>query len=494
MDLVNIPKKLVNKFNKNHIKTVEDLQNNYFKLTQSVGFGGIFKATLLDYIDREGIEIPNKDSSPKDEQIQPLVTKELDFDPPPSKLLTKVFERANIYNKDDLRRDYKKIIKSSYFGAKRLDDLISYMETLGIKDIPEIIKKEHQASTSNMFEDIQNGLDKLVQENHTKFIFPFHSALNIAFSKLHIKNLKDLQKKLPALQMLLRKKLTAISELRNSINDTIKFYEVPEENTSKPTSKNLLDNYTAGLSILSNHGSLSKIKFTPKIAAHLIGKDVDGVPRIDFQVIQQLNALKKAVNTSLFISENDALLFFCSDLSQVQPSHRTIIQLICKSLGYKVRDFKRLGEKKGSSIFIAKDTKSIHILNNIVDKVNIQLQSSITPVNAATLFENLNIDKNEELNLKVFTHLLDNLSHIKKANNKYSLTAEKLKSKADIAARILYESQKKMSTTELCDAVNKILKEKGLAQNKENQRTATSFLQNPNVAFNPKNGIWTFKK
>lgn len=493
MDLVNIPKKLVNKFNKNHIATVEDLQQNYFKLTNSVGFGGIFKATLLDYIDKEGIEIPNKDSFKKEEQAQTLEARKMDFTPPPSKLLTKVFERAGIYNADDLKRDYKKIIKSSYFGVKRLDDLISYMEQLGIKDIPDIIKKEHQASTNNMFEEIKNGLDKLIQDNHTKFIFPFHSALNIAFAKLHIKSLKDLQKKLPALQMLLRKKLTAISELKNSINDTISFYETPEESPKHP-SQNLLDNYTAGLNILAGKSSLSRIKFTPKIAAHLIGKDVDGVPRVDFQVITQLNALKKAVNTSLFLSENDALAFFCPDPKQAEPNHRIIIQLICKALGYKVRDFKRLGEKKGSSIFIAKDTKSIHILNSIVDKINIYLQSAITPVNAATLFENLDINTNEELNLKVFTHLLDNLSHVKKASNKYSLTAEKLKSKADIAARILYDSQKKMTTKELCDAVNKILKDKGLPQNKENQRTATSFLQNPNVAFNPKNGIWTFKK
>ena len=55
MELQNIPTKLVNKFKKANIKTVEDLQKNYNRLINGLGFGGIFVAALLDYMQREGI-------------------------------------------------------------------------------------------------------------------------------------------------------------------------------------------------------------------------------------------------------------------------------------------------------------------------------------------------------------------------------------------------------------------------------------------------------
>jgi hypothetical protein len=70
MELQNIPTKLVNKFKKANIRTVEDLQKNYNRLINGLGFGGIFVAALLDYMQREGIKLPEGSSTHRNNSVQ----------------------------------------------------------------------------------------------------------------------------------------------------------------------------------------------------------------------------------------------------------------------------------------------------------------------------------------------------------------------------------------------------------------------------------------
>ena len=488
MELRNVPTKLVNKFKKANIKTVEDLQENYNRLINGLGFGGIFVAALLDYMQREGIKLPEGTATHRENTNE--TKKEFRFSPPPSKLLTKAFIKANIYSIEDLQKNFKELTKAEYFGNKRIDELVKYMKVLGIKDIPESLQAKHLASSQSQFAIIKKDVDELVACKKTKFLFPCNAALSIAFAKVHIKNMKDLQKKIQELQETLRSKHVAISELRSWIKDTKEYYKTHESEGKQ----NVLSIYVRGLKAFAPGVSVYKIRYTQKIAAYLTGKNVADMPRIDGQAIVQLNKARDLIQKHSFLAANDILRQFSLNIKDITKEERWISRLLCRAAGFKVRDLKRYGQPKGFDIFVTKNSAIAHQIKDTADCAYEILQNTVVPIDIPTISKALAKRGLKKLDDEKLAHLLSNLSYIEKSGKCFTVPIEKLKSKADIAQRILYTTDKKLSTEELCTRVNKVLKQKNKPTNMETQRSATSFMKNENILFNIKTGEWSFKK
>lgn len=488
MELQNIPTKLVNKFKKANIRTVEDLQNNYNRLINGLGFGGIFVAALLDYMQREGIKLPEGTSTHREDAVQSK--KEFKFSPPPSKLLTKAFIKANIYSVEDLQKNFRELTKAEYFGNKRIDELVKYMKVLGIKEIPESLKAKHLASIQSQFAIIKKDVDELVARKKTKFLFPCNAALSIAFAKLRINNMRDLQKKTQELQETLRSKHVAISELRSWIRDTKEYYKTHESERKQ----NVLSIYVNGLKTIAPGVSVYKVRYTQKLAAYLTGKNVADMPRIDGQAIVQLNNARELIQKHSFLAANDILRQFSLNIKDITQEERWISRLLCRAAGFKVRDLKRYGQPKGFDIFVTKNSAIAHLIKNIADRSYEILQNGVVPVDIATISKALAKRGIKKIDDEKLAHLLSNLSYIEKCGKNFAVPIEKLKSKADIAERILFTIDKKLSTVELCTRVNKVLKLKNKPTNLETQRSATSFMKNDNIVFHIKTGEWSYKK
>ncbi len=488
MELQNIPTKLVNKFKKANIKTVEDLQKNYNRLINGLGFGGIFVAALLDYMQREGIKLPEGSSTHRNDNVQ--TKKKFSFSPPPSKLLTRAFIKANIYSVEDLQKNYKELTKAEYFGNKRIDELIKYMKVLGIKDIPESLKAKHLASIQSQFNIIRRDVDELVARKKTKFLYPCNAALSIAFAKLHINNMKVLQKKMKELQDILRSKHVAISELRSWIKDTKEYYRSHESERKQ----NVLSMYVKGLKAIVPDENLHKIRYTQKIAAYLTGKNIPDMPRIDGQAIVQLNNARELIKKHTFLAANDVLRQFSLNIKEITDEERFVSRLLCRASGYKVRDLKRYGQPKGFDIFVTNSSATAHLIKDIADCSYEILQNEVIPVDIATISKGLAKRGLKKLDDEKLIHLLSNLSYIEKVGNCFTVPIGKLKSKGDIAQRILYTYGKKISTEELCVKVNKVLKLRNKPTNMETQRSATAFMRNEKIVFHTKTGDWSYKK
>lgn len=488
MELQNIPTKLVNKFKKANIRTVEDLQNNYNRLINGLGFGGIFVAALLDYMQREGIKLP--EGAMTQRKDEPRTKKEFSFSPPPSKLLTKAFIKANIYSIEDLQKNFKELTKAEYFGNKRIDELVKYMKVLGIKDIPESLKAKHLASIQSQFAIIKKDVDELVACKKTKFLFPCNAALSIAFAKLHINNMKDLQKKLQDLQEVLRSKHVAISELRTWIQDTKEYYK----NNESERKQNVLSIYLKGLKTIAPGESIRKIRYTQKIAAYLVGKNIAGMPRVDGQAMVQLNNARELVQKHSFLAANEILRQFSTNIKEITDEERLVSRLLCRAAGYKIPDLKRYGQKKGFDMFVTKNSAIAHLIKDVADEAYEILQAEVIPTDITKISKALAKRGFKKLDEEKLAHLLSNLSYIERNGKLYSIPIEKLKSKSDIAERILYTLDKRISTDELCARVNKVLKQKNKPTNTETQRSATNFMKNENIVFHIKTGEWSFKK
>lgn len=488
MDLQNIPTKLVNKFNKANIRTVEDLQSNYHQLINGLGFGGIFVASLLDYMEREGIKRPEGCSTRREADYE--TKKEFSFDPPPSKLLTKAFIKANIYSVEDLKKNFKELIKAEYFGSKRIDELIRYMEQLGIEDIPNSLKAKHQASIKSQFEVIKDEVDALVEKKQTKFLFPCNAALSIAFAKLHIDNMKDLQKKLPELQEALRSKKVAINELRNWISDTTEYYK----NNSSDNKQNILSMYQEGLKAILPGDELKKTQFNQKMAAYLTGKYIADLPRVDGQAMVQLSTVKTQIQKNSFLAGSEVLHILCPNTKDLPKNERVTAHLLCRAAGFKVRDLRRYGQEKGIDIFVTKSSAVAHLIKELASLSYDFLQSEVIPADAEKITKAVKKHCTKKFDESIITHLLSNLSYIERTGNKFSVPISKLKSRGDIAARILYTLDKGLTTEELCTKINKVLKAKGKPTHAEIQRAAVSFIQNKQIVFNTETGVWTLKK
>lgn len=488
MELKNVPTKLVNKFKKANIKTVEDLQKNYNRLINGLGFGGIFVAALLDYMQREGIKLPEGSATHREIVVE--TKKEFNFVPPPSKLLTKAFIKANIYSVEDLQKNFKELTKAEYFGNKRIDELVKYMKVLGIKDIPESLQAKQQATIQSQFAIIKKDVDELVVCKKTKFLFPCNAALSIAFAKLHINNMKDLQKKLQDLQEVLRSKHVAISELRTWIQDTKEYYK----NNESERKQNVLSIYLNGLKAIAPGESIRKIRYTQKIAAYLMGKNIANMPRVDGQAMVQLNNAKELVQKHSFLAANEILRQFSTNIKDITNDERIVARLLCRAAGYKIRDLKRYGQKKGFDMFVTKNSATAHLIKDVADRSYEILQLEVIPADITKISKALAQRGYKKLNEERLAHLLSNLSYIERNGKLFSIPIDKLKSKSDIAARILYTLDKKVSTDELCSRVNKILKQKNKPTNTETQRAATAFMKNDKILFNTKTGEWSFKK
>lgn len=488
MDLQNIPTKLANKFNKANIRTVEDLQSNYHQLINGLGFGGIFVASLLDYMEREGIKRPEGTSTRREVVCE--TKKEFSFDPPPSKLLTKAFIKANIYSVEDLQKNYKGLIKAEYFGSKRINELIRYMEQLGIKDIPNTLKAQHQASIPSQFETIKNDVESLVKNKQTKFLFPCNAALSVAFAKLHIENMRDLQKKLSELQDVLRSKKVAINELRNWISDTIEYYK----NNKVDNKQNILAMYQEGLKTILPGDKIKKTQFNQKMAAYLTGKYIADLPRVDGQAMVQLSSVKTQIQKYSFLSGNEVLRIFCPSTKEISENERVTAHLLCRAAGFKVRDLRRYGQAKGTDIFVTRNSAVAHLIKELASLSYDFLQSEIIPADVEKITKAVKKHCTKKFDESIITHLLSNLSFIEKYGNKFSVPANKLKSKGDIAARILYMQDICLTTEELCKKINKILKTKAKPNRAEIQRAAVLFAQNKHIVLNTETGKWSYKK
>lgn len=488
MDLQNIPTKLANKFNKANIRTVEDLQSNYNQLINGLGFGGIFVASLLDYMEREGIKRPEGCSTRR--EVANETKKEFSFDPPPSKLLTKAFIKANIYSVEDLQKNYKELIKGEYFGDKRVAELIAYMEKLGIKDIPNTLKAKHQASIQSQFEIIKNEVDFLVKNKQVKFLFPCNAALSIAFAKLHIENMKDLQKKLPELQEFLRSKMVAITELRNWIDDTTEYYK----NGSAENKLNILSMYQEGLKTILPNEEFKKTQYNQKMAAYLTGKYIADLPRVDGQAMVQLGNVKAQIQKNSFLAGNEVLRILSPNTKEISANERVTAHLLCRAAGFKVRDLRRYGQEKGIDMFVTKNSTVAHLIRELASLSYDFLQSEIIPASAEKITKAIKKSCTKKFDENIISHLLSNLSFIEKSGNKFSVPMNRLKSKSDIAARILFTLGKKLSTEELCIKVNKVLKQKGKPTHTELQRAAVAFAQNDRIVFHTETGKWAYKE
>lgn len=487
MDLQNVPTKLVNKFNKANIRTVEDLQSNYNQLINGLGFGGIFVASLLDYMEREGIKRPEGCSTRREVNCE--TKREFSFDPPPSKLLTKAFIKANIYSVEDLQKNYKELIKAEYFGNKRVAELIAYMEKLGIKDIPNTLKAKHQASIQSQFEIIKDDVDTLVENKQTKFLFPCNAALSIAFAKLHINNMRDLQKKLPELQETLRSKMVAINELRNWISDTTEYYK----NNSSENKQNILTMYQNGLEAILPSKEFNKSQYNQKTAAYLTGKYIADLPRVDGQAMVQLGNVKAQIQKHSFLSENEVLHILSPNTKDISSNERVTAHLLCRAAGFKVRDLRRYGQEKGIDIFVTKNSAVAHLIKELANLAYDFLQSAVIPVDSEQITKAIKKSCTKKFDEGIVSHLLSYLSFIEKNGGKFSIPTHKLKSKSDIAARILYTLDKKLTTEELCTKVNKVLKAKGKPSRTELQRAAVAFAQNALIGFDTRTNEWSFK-
>lgn len=488
MDLQNVPTKLVNKFNKANIRTVEDLQSNYNQLINGLGFGGIFVASLLDYMEREGIKRPEGCSTRREPVCE--TKKEFSFDPPPSKLLTKAFIKANIYSVEDLQKNFKNLIKAEYFGNKRVAELIRYMEQLGIKDIPNTLKAKHQASIQSQFEQIKENVDALVESKQTKFLFPCNAALSIAFAKLHINNMKDLQKKLPELQEALRSKLVAINELRNWILDTSEYYR----NNNAESKQNILTMYQDGLETILPSKEFKKTQYNQKTAAYLTGKYIADLPRVDGQAMIQLSNVKTQIQKLSFLSGSEVLRILSPNTKEISSNERVTAHLLCRAAGFKVRDLRRYGQEKGIDIFVTQNSAIAHLIKELANLSYDFLQSEIIPADTEQITRELKKRCNKKFDGSIISHLLSNLSFIEKTGGKFSIPANKLKSKSDIATRILYTLDKPLTTEELCTRINKILKIKNKPSHAELLRATVSFAQNKRIVFNDNAGGWSYKK
>ena len=405
-------------------------------------------------------------------------------------MLTRAFIKANIYSVEDLQKNYKELTKAEYFGNKRIDELIKYMKVLGIKDIPESLKAKHLASIQSQFNIIRRDVDELVARKKTKFLYPCNAALSIAFAKLHINNMKVLQKKMKELQDILRSKHVAISELRSWIKDTKEYYRSHESERKQ----NVLSMYVKGLKAIVPDENLHKIRYTQKIAAYLTGKNIPDMPRIDGQAIVQLNNARELVKKHTFLAANDVLRQFSLNIKEITDEERFVSRLLCRASGYKVRDLKRYGQPKGFDIFVTNSSATAHLIKAIADCSYEILQNEVIPVDIATISKGLAKRGLKKLDDEKLIHLLSNLSYIEKVGNCFTVPIGKLKSKGDIAQRILYTYGKKISTEELCVKVNKVLKLKNKPTNMETQRSATAFMRNEKIVFHTKTGDWSYKK
>ena len=288
----------------------------------------------------------------------------------------------------------------------------------------------------------------------------------------------------------MRSKHVAISELRSWIKDTKEYYRSHESERKQ----NVLSMYVKGLKAIVPDENLHKIRYTQKIAAYLTGKNIPDMPRIDGQAIVQLNNARELIKKHTFLAANDVLRQFSLNIKEITDEERFVSRLLCRASGYKVRDLKRYGQPKGFDIFVTNSSATAHLIKAIADCSYEILQNEVIPVDIATISKGLAKRGLKKLDDEKLIHLLSNLSYIEKVGNCFTVPIGKLKSKGDIAQRILYTYGKKISTEELCVKVNKVLKLKNKPTNMETQRSATAFMRNEKIVFHTKTGDWSYKK
>lgn len=521
--LNNIPQKLKRKFALHSITTVEDLQEKYYTLINSKGFGGIFIAELQRYIEEENIQLSFFSTVPAPSKI----VRSFSFNPLPPPLIRNALASCSIYTKEDLKAKYHDILSLTGFGKNKIISLVDYMRELDlIKESNDLENnylpylgaiKQKSFCQDRVFASlniINEKIDNIVKSGNIEFPYPILGALSSIFSKRNIRNFIDLRNDYPQIKKILSNKRKALNQFNNWLDDATSFYQSNVDFPTQDLFPKIQDSLSAFFSSLKAKdkyiceqyfGNAEKSyidiseqicvsrervrqicnKYKKILAVYMQGATVDFCNKIEQDVARQLYLLKYTVEKKDFLSLIDIIKFFDPSDENIRPERKKIIQLLCK-----VWNFEYFSINPGDTVLISNSSNKKNEIIDLSSNIFHFFQKDIYPLSLAELHEAIQRNKGYSVNFTFFEKVANSLDYLDRKEGLYCLKLCHYPKFEDMAELILYEEGKPLKFQAILDKVNSIL----LSQKAQTYTGRSCLSFSNNVVHLGKTGYWTLKK
>ena len=521
--LNNIPQKLKRKFALYGITTVEDLQEKYYALISSKGFGGIFIAELQKYIKDENIHIPPLLTNP----VSLETVNSFSFDSLPPPLIRNALTNCSICTKEDLKEKYRNIISLTGFGKNKIVSLIKFMRELGlIKESNDIetnylpylgflkqdtLSQERFSATLNI---IYEKINNIIKSGNIEFSYPIHGALTVLFKKNNIRNFIDLKDNYPQIKNFIYHKRKALNRFNIWLDDTISVNQFNTDSTShdffprfqdalsiffsslNTKNKYICEQYFGGIE--KNYIGISEQlgitrervrqicnKYKKILVIYMQGATVVTGCKIEHDLARQLYLLKKTIEKNFFLTLIDIIKFLDATDTSIRPEKLEVIKLLCK-----IWDFEYFSINPGNTVLI---TSSPTKKNETIDlSLNIFhfFQKKIYPLSLTELHSSIQNDIGRSIDFAHFEKIVNNLDFFDKKEGLYCLKLCHYLKFEDMAELILHEEGKPLKFQDILDKVNSIL----LSQKAQTYTGRAGLSFSKNIVHLGKTGYWTLKK
>lgn len=388
-----VPSKLVRKFAKFGIDSVESLLQQFDSLTQSKGFGGVFEAELIRFMKAENIQIPKTAKAAVIASIPQQIAEILSF-------------------------GYKEFIYpvtgrlDAAFKKLSITDLSSLLSKLGDLNNELSTKKATQSDFQTWLADTVAFCRDTGAPIHGKDYLEIASDYLDAFSR----NLDDSQKYIFKNLVLDNKK---------SCNDVAIFQNVSRQYV---------------------HATLQTIR--TNAICYLLGGTIENLPKVDLVLAKMLYRLNRAVRQNKLLSAADTAQVLHSDSSR---NNNKILEKLGDILGFYVFEF-----KKGDIPFcVNNDILQVNI-RELVGAIRETLKESVYPMGSDDIVIDVRKKIGKKADKDLILYILDHYSCVEKTDGLYYIKLSQLSTVADMAVRVLYNAQKEMKFQEIAREINRI--------------------------------------
>lgn len=521
--LKNIPQKLKRKFVHHGINSVEDLQNRYYELVNSKGFGGIFVAVLQKYIKDENIDIPKPVAN------QNISEKKIIFslNPPPPALLKTALVSNDIYTIDNLKQKYRDILSSIGFGENRIISLISYMRELNLTEeandiqinylqILDKLKLDYSRQEKSLItlDIISEKINILINSDRTNFVYPVFVPLSTIFSKENIRNFADLKNNFSCIKKILFGKKKAIKQLNMWLDDTICFHQshiqpatfnyFPQIQTifssffsslnskDKYICKHYFENLENNYMEIAKELNLSRErvrqicnKYRTSISSYILGATIGSCNKIKNDIARQLFILKSSIESANFLTIIDVIKILSPSDLHINPDRTKTIHQLCK-----IWNFEYISIHPSETIIITHSPNLRNDITNLSSEIFDFFQNQIYPLSLKELHIQIQQKRSHFIEFSFFEKLANTLEFLEKRDDQYSLKLRYYSKYEDMAALILYNEKKPLKSQDIKNKINIILAS-------QNATTYTGRIANTfsnRLAPLGKTGFWALKE
>ena len=522
-ELKNIPQKLRKKFALQGITTVEDLQEKYYILINSKGFGGIFIAELQKYIKDENIHISFFSTNPvplKDDNS-------FSFNPLPPPLIRNALANCFVCTKEELKENYRKILSLTGFGKNKIICLIDFMRELDlVKESNDIetnylpylnILKQDTCCQERVFASlniINEKISNIIKSGNIEFPYPICGTLSSLCKKNNIRNFIDLKQNYPQIKRFLYNKRKVQNQLSIWLDDCISFYQFNVDSATHnffPKIQNALSIFFSSLKtkdryiceqyfggIESSYIDISEQigitrervrqicnKYKRILAIYMQGATVGVCKKIEPDVARQLYLLKCTIEKKVFLTLIDVIKILDSTDTCIRPERKKVIQLLCK-----IWDFEYFSINPGDTVLVTSTSTKKKEMLDLSSDIFQFFQKEIYPLSLVDLHSSILRKKGCSVDFTLFEKVVQALDFLDRKGGLYRLKLCHYSKFEDMAELILYEEGKPLKIQTILDKINSILR----TQKAQTYTGRSCISFSNNVVHLGKTGYWTLKK